>query len=175
MSLALTSCITPRPNEAAGPVTRRSVSTVTRVPASSAGSIVEVIVAVAVPWPRLSRALALITARRADSSASSMRIVPWKLEVIGPSLTFIVPRYSSPSPASIEAPGRHGAMRATSSSTAHTSSSEAGTTSSLVSLMTPPRGSTETPALVHHRLVESALTGLQVGDRLPHHQALEVL
>ena len=75
ISFALTSCITPRPNWAAGPVTRMSVSTCTRVPPSTS-SIVDVIVAAAVPCPRLSRACARMTARRAASSASSILTVP---------------------------------------------------------------------------------------------------
>ena len=48
ISFAETSCITPRPNEAAGPVMRMSVTTETLVP-SSTSVIVEVIVAAAVP------------------------------------------------------------------------------------------------------------------------------
>jgi hypothetical protein len=52
-----------------------SVSTRTRVP-SSTGSIVEVIVAAAVPWPRASRAWARMTARPASLSASSIFKVP---------------------------------------------------------------------------------------------------
>ena len=59
-----TSCITPRPNCAAGPLTARSVSTRTRVP-SSAGSSRVVIVAAAVPAPRASRPCARSTARPA--------------------------------------------------------------------------------------------------------------
>ena len=53
-----------------------SVSTFTRVPPST-DSIVEVMVAAAVPWPRLSRACARMTARRFASSASSIFTVPW--------------------------------------------------------------------------------------------------
>ena len=75
INFAETSCITPRPNWAAGPVTRRSVSTCTRVP-SATSSIVDVIVAAAVPCPRLSRACARMTARRAATSASSIFTVP---------------------------------------------------------------------------------------------------
>jgi hypothetical protein len=75
MSLPETSCMTPRPNCAAGPVMRMSVSTRTRVP-SAVSSMEEVIVAAAVPCPRASRAWARSTARCAASSASSIRTVP---------------------------------------------------------------------------------------------------
>ena len=72
---ALTSCITPRPNWAAAPVMRMSVSTCTFVP-SGVSSIVDVIVAAAVPWPRASLACARMATRWADSSASSILTVP---------------------------------------------------------------------------------------------------
>ena len=71
-----TSCITPRPNRAAGPLIARSVSTRTRV-APSAGSSRVVIVAAAPPAPPASRPSARSTARREARSASSIRIVPW--------------------------------------------------------------------------------------------------
>jgi hypothetical protein len=70
-----TSCITPRPNWAAGPLMRSSVLTRTRVP-PSAGSSWVVMRAAAVPSPRASRACACSTARPAGSSASSIRTVP---------------------------------------------------------------------------------------------------
>ena len=54
ISLPGTSCITPRPNWAAGPRTRRSVTTVTRVP-PSAGSSRVLIVADAVPVRGVAR------------------------------------------------------------------------------------------------------------------------
>jgi hypothetical protein len=75
ISFAETSCITPRPNCAAGPVTRMSVSTLTRVP-SGVSSIDDVIVAAAVPWPRASLACARMTATRAASSACSILTEP---------------------------------------------------------------------------------------------------
>src|SRR5581483_8437841 len=53
-SLALTSASTPRPNWATLPVTVRSVTTLTRVPSPS-GVSVAVMVALALPWPRVSR------------------------------------------------------------------------------------------------------------------------
>ena len=61
-SLVLTSAITPRPNWAARPVMARSVTTVTRVPLSS-GTSVAVMVALALPCPRVSRPSARSTAR----------------------------------------------------------------------------------------------------------------
>ena len=138
MSFALTSCITPRPNCAAGPVTRMSVSTFTRVPPSTS-SIVEVIVAAALPCPRLSRACARMTALRPASSASSILTVPLYFAVIGPILIVIVPWCSSPSAPSIAAPGRHGATRSTSSSTAHACSTGAGTVNSFSSFIASRR------------------------------------
>ena len=86
-------------------MTRISVSTCTRVP-SSTSSIVDVIVAAAVPCPRLSRACARMTARWAASSASSIRTVPLYAVVIGPILIVMVPVCASPSAPSIAAPGQ---------------------------------------------------------------------
>jgi hypothetical protein len=75
ISFAETSCITPRPNCAAGPVMRMSVTTFTFVP-PAASCIEEVIVAAAVPWPRASFACARMTATWAASSDCSIRTVP---------------------------------------------------------------------------------------------------
>ncbi len=54
---------------------RMSVTTRTLVP-SATSSIVEVIVAAAVPWPRASLAWAFIATRWAASSVSSILTVP---------------------------------------------------------------------------------------------------
>ena len=56
------------------------------------------------------------------SSASSILATPLYCAVIGPTLIFTMPRYSSPSISWSCAPGMHGAMRSTSSSTFHASS-----------------------------------------------------
>jgi hypothetical protein len=109
-----TSTITPA--ELAGlPVMARSVVTVTSVDAPSSCSTAT-IVALAVPEPRASLLLASVTRRPA--SFFSMRAAPLYSR-IGPTLTFTIPRYSSPSTSWSWAPGRHGAMRSTSSSTFH--------------------------------------------------------
>ena len=60
-SLALTSASTPRPNWATRPVTVRSVTMATAVPSPS-GVRVAVMVALALPWPRVSRPSARSTA-----------------------------------------------------------------------------------------------------------------
>ena len=60
-SLALTSASTPRPNWATRPVTVRSVAMATAVPSPS-GVRVAVMVALALPWPRVSRPSARSTA-----------------------------------------------------------------------------------------------------------------
>jgi hypothetical protein len=116
--LALTSAITPRPIWATLPVIVRSVSTFTFVPLPAAVSVA-VIVADALPCPRVSRPSALSTATCAASSLDSMRAVPLYCAVIGPTFTFTLPRYSSPSTSVSWAPGMHGAMRSRSVSTAH--------------------------------------------------------
>ena len=75
MTRPLTSAITPRPNWAGRPVTVIVVCTTTRVwPASSLS--VEVIVAAAVPLPRVSLPDASRTTFRACSSFSVNRAVP---------------------------------------------------------------------------------------------------
>src|SRR3954453_10486631 len=134
MSFVDTSCMTPRPNRGAGPVTRMSVSTLTLVP-SLTSVIVEVIVAAAVPWPRASLAWARMATLRLASSASWIRTVPLYWAVIGPILIFIAPWYSpsSPPPSSTVAPGRQVATRGTSSRRFHASSIDAGTVNSLSS------------------------------------------
>src|SRR5687767_1331532 len=131
-SLALTSASTPRPNCATLPVTARSVTTATRVPSPS-GCSDAVMVALALPWPRVSRPSARSTARWAASSRSTNVAVPLYCAVIGPTLTFTTPRYSSPSTSCSSAPGMHGAMRSTSVSTAHARSTGTLTRNSLVS------------------------------------------
>jgi xanthine/CO dehydrogenase XdhC/CoxF family maturation factor len=70
-----TSASTPRPNCAGRPVTVRSVRTDTAVPPSRSLSAA-VIVALAVPCPRVSRPLATSTIRCADPSCSSKTAVP---------------------------------------------------------------------------------------------------
>ena len=64
------------------------------------------IVAAAVPVPRASRACARSTARRAARSASTIRTVPSKRVVTGPSLIVIAPSNVSPSPPASDAPGQ---------------------------------------------------------------------
>src|SRR3954468_19985556 len=74
-SLALTSASTPRPIWATSPVMVRSVSTVTLVPAP-AGTSVAVIVADALPCPRVSRPSALSTAVWLDASRDTNVAAP---------------------------------------------------------------------------------------------------
>lgn len=75
MSLLLTSARTPRPNWATLPLMVRSVLAVTLVPLPSA-VIVRVIVALALPWPRVSRPDAFMTILPADWSVSTRVAVP---------------------------------------------------------------------------------------------------
>ena len=80
------------------------------------------IVADALPCPRVSRPLPLITATCAASSRDSNCAAPLYCAVIGPTFTFTTPRNSSPAISWSCAPGRHGAMRSMSMSTRHVSS-----------------------------------------------------
>ena len=135
-----TSAMTPRPNCATLPVMLRSVSMLTVVLVPS-GTRVAVTVADALPCPRVSRPLAEMTARCADSSTSVKRAVPLYCAVIGPTFTFTTPRYSSPSTSCNCAPGMQGAMRSTSVSTLHAVVGGTATRKSFVSSIArgPPR------------------------------------
>src|SRR5206468_8505871 len=140
ISLELTSANTPRPNCATLPVTAKSVATVTFVPLPSETSVA-VMVALALPCPRVSRPSARRTALWAVSSFSTKVAFPLYWAVIGPTLTFTMPRYSSPSISCSWAPGMQGAMRSTSVSSTQASSTPTGTTNSLLSSMAqPPSG-----------------------------------
>ena len=97
----------PRPNWATRPVMVRSVTTATAVPSSS-GVSVAVMVALALPWPRVSRPSARSTATCVASSCDRNVALPLYCAVMGPTLTFTMPRYSSPSISWSCAPGRHG-------------------------------------------------------------------
>ncbi len=114
-SLPDTSCMTPRPNWATLPVTVRSVAIFTSVCPPPWSDRSAVTVALALPWPRVSRPDAFSTMRRAASSAVSMVAAPLYCAVIGPTFTFTMPRYSSPSISCSSAPGMQGAIRSTSS------------------------------------------------------------
>ena len=129
-SLSPTSTMTPRPNCAGLPVIARSVVTLTLVEDPPSSCSCAVIVALAVPLPRASLALASITARRADSSFSLNRAVPAYVTWIGPTFTFTLPTIVSPSNDSTVAPGMHGAMRSTSSSTSQACATGTGTLNS---------------------------------------------
>src|SRR5206468_8135459 len=109
ISLELTSANTPRPNCATLPVTAKSVATVTFVPSPS-GTSVAVMVALALPCPRVSRPSARSTALPPVSSRSKNVALPLYCAVIGPTLTLTTPRYSSPSTSCSSAPGMHGAI-----------------------------------------------------------------
>src|SRR3954470_8176008 len=78
-------------------------------------------VALALPWPLVSRPSARSTARPAASSCSTKVSLPLYWEVIGPTFTLTMPRYSSPSISCSSAPGMHGAMRSTSVRSVHAS------------------------------------------------------
>ena len=113
----------PRPNCATLPVIDRSVSIVDRRCRRRRRASVTVIVAVGVALP------ARVAARRVDHDPARRPrrprrcvAVPLYCAVIGPTLTFTMPRYSSPSTSWSCAPGMHGAMRSMSSSTCHVSS-----------------------------------------------------
>src|SRR5438067_841535 len=126
--------MTPRPNWATRPVTVRSVVTVTLVPSPSATRRA-VIVALALPWPRVSRPSARSTALPPASSRSTKVALPLYWAVMGPTFTLTMPRYSSPSISCSSAPGMHGAMRSTSVSRAQASCLGTGTRNSLVNSM----------------------------------------
>src|SRR5262245_22647833 len=134
-SLVETSASTPRPNWATRPVMVRSVTTAILVPSPS-GSSCAVMVALALPWPLVSRPSARSTARCAASSFSTKRAAPLYCAVMGPTLTLTMPRYSSPSISWSCAPGMHGAIRSTSVSTSHACSTGTPTRNSLVSSTT---------------------------------------
>ena len=68
-----------------------------------------------------------MTSRWAASSVSTMRAAPLYCAVMGPTLTFTTPRYSSPSTSWSCAPGMHGAIRSRSRRVRHDSSSPAST------------------------------------------------
>src|SRR5579884_9998 len=139
-NLLLTSASTPLPNWATLPVTDRSVTIETLVPAPS-GASTAVMVALALPWPRVSRPSALSTAFLAVSSRSTKRAAPLYWALMGPTFTLTTPRYSSPSTSCSSAPGMQGAIRSTSVRTAHASSTGTDTRNSLVSSIGrgPPR------------------------------------
>src|SRR5690606_26340989 len=132
-----TSAITPRPNWATRPVTVRSVTTDTAVPSPSGWSWA-VMVAAALPWPRVSRPSARSTIRRAASSFSTNRAAPLYWAVTGPTFTLTMPRYSSPSTSWSCAPGMQGAISSTSVSTSQARSTGTPTRKSFVSSMGPP-------------------------------------
>ena len=100
--------MTPRPNCAAGPLTRRSVST------AHARAVRDGLQRRRDGRGRRCPGRAASCASRAQdgavlvSSASVMRTVPSYRLVIGPSLIFIVPLNVSPSPPSSAAPGQAG-------------------------------------------------------------------
>jgi hypothetical protein len=96
-SLPDTSTSTPRPNCATFPVMVRSVTTLTAVAPSPSATNVAVINAEALPWPRVSRPSAFSTATWAESSFDWNVAFPLYCAVIGPTFTFTIPRYSSPS------------------------------------------------------------------------------
>ena len=98
-------------------------------------------VALALPWPRVSRPSARSTATWCSASCDRKVALPLYCAVIGPTFTLTMPRYSSPSTSCSWAPGRHGAMRSTSVSTAHARSTGSATRKSLVSSIArgPPR------------------------------------
>ena len=130
-SLPDTSARTPRPNWATLPVMARSVKTETFVPVPL-GARVAVMVAEALPCPRVSLPSAFSTARWFSASLSEKRTTPLYEAVIGPTLTLTRPRYSSPSTSVNCAPGMQGAIRSRSVSTAHASSMGTATSNSFV-------------------------------------------
>ena len=117
-----TSAITPLPNCATLPVTCNAVSISTTVPPLSS-RITTVIMAVALPWPRVSRPDASIVMVRVPSSTLASFAAPLYCAVIGPTFTFTVPRNSSPAISVSCAPGIDGAMRSMSSNVFHVVSS----------------------------------------------------
>src|SRR5262245_34761217 len=88
-------------------------------------------VAAAFPDPRESRPLPLMTARWSCSSRSTKFAFPVNSLVTGPTLTFSLPRKSSPSQPSICAPGMSGTTCSRSVSTSHACSTGALTVNSL--------------------------------------------
>src|SRR5262249_48389809 len=102
------------------------VSTVTWVslPLSSSTERTE---ADAVPAPLVSLPDASRLTTPATGSRSTNRAVPVYVMLIGPTLTLILPRISSPSTESRVAPGMHGATLSTSSSTSQARSLGTGT------------------------------------------------
>src|SRR5581483_3189222 len=147
-SLVLTSARVPRPNWATRPVMARSVTTDTAVPSPSAVRVA-VMVALALPCPRVSRPSARRTAVWLSTSRLWNVALPLYWAVIGPTLTFTTPRYSSPSTSWSWAPGRHGAMRSTSVSTAHASATGRPTRNVLVSsIARDPPGCRRPPVLL---------------------------
>ena len=93
-----------------------------RLVPSPSSLIVTTIVAFALPCPRCRGRTRRARCGASASSTSASFAVPLYCAVIGPTLTFTTPRYSSPSTSCSCAPGRHGAMRSMSSSTFHVSS-----------------------------------------------------
>src|SRR5690606_4614531 len=137
ISLPATSASTPRPNWAALPEMVRSVVRMHSVLSPSSLSSA-VTTAAALPWPRVSLPLALITARRAAVSFCSKLALPLYCTVIGPTFTLTWPVKSSPSTLSSVAPGMQGAMRSTSVSTSQACSAGTGTRNLLISSTSGP-------------------------------------
>src|SRR6185503_17627450 len=117
----LTSAMMPRPKPATRPVTFSVACSSTSVSASPTALSEDTIVASTVPCPRCSRPPPRITTRCAPSSFSTN--VTWLAYDIttAPTLSFIVPRYSSPSISWSWKPGMQGAIVSTSVSVAHAS------------------------------------------------------
>ena len=116
----------------------RSVVTSTRVRDSSSAVRTRETFACAVPVPRFSFPVPLITAVWRDSSLLRNEAVPPYTIDTGPSLTFTLPLKSSPSTDSRVAPGMHGAIASTSRSVCHAVSASEGTVNEFSSCIRPP-------------------------------------